>query len=80
MRQTAGHGEVIVAQGATVKFINMYLVGYIILVIGIGLALWQSGILARISGMCIVIGAIVAEGLCIMMSLSSGKPDITRER
>ena len=61
------------------KFINMYLVGYIILVLGIALALWQSGILARISGIWIVIGAIIAIGLGIMMSVSSGKPDISRE-
>ena len=61
------------------KFINMYLIGYIILVIGIALALWQSGILSRISGVWIVIGAIIAIGLGIMMSVSSGKPDITRE-
>ena len=62
------------------KFINMYLVGYVILVIGIALALWKSGMLAHISGMWIFIGAIVAVGLGIMMSVSSGKPDITRER
>jgi hypothetical protein len=61
------------------KFINMYLIGYIILVLGVALALWQSGILARISGIWIVIGAIIAIGLGIMMSVSSGKPDITRE-
>ena len=61
------------------KFINLYLVGYIILVVGIAMALWQSGILARVSGIWIVIGAIVAVGLGIMMSVSSGKPDITRE-
>ena len=61
------------------KFINMYLIGYIILVLGIALALWQSGILARISGIWIVIGAIIAIGLGIMMSVSSGKPDITKE-
>ena len=47
------------------KFINMYLIGYVILVIGIALALFQSGILARISGVWIVIGAIIAIGLGI---------------
>ena len=61
------------------KFINMYLIGYVILVIGVAMALWQSGILSRISGIWIVIGAIIAIGLGIMMSVSSGKPDITRE-
>jgi hypothetical protein len=79
MRQTAVEGRVTVAGGAPMKFINMYLIGYIILVLGIALALWQSGILARISGIWIVIGAIIAIGLGIMMSVSSGKPDITRE-
>lgn len=79
MRQTVLEGRVIVTSGAPMKFINMYLVGYIILVLGIALALWQSGILARISGIWIVIGAIIAIGLGIMMSVSSGKPDITRE-
>ena len=61
------------------KFINMYLIGYVILVLGVAMALWQSGILSRISGIWIVIGAIIAIGLGIMMSVSSGKPDITRE-
>ena len=61
------------------KFINMYLIGYVLLVLGVALALWQSGILARVSGVWIVIGSIVAIGLGIMMSVSSGKPDITRE-
>jgi hypothetical protein len=61
------------------KFINMYLIGYVVLVIGIALALFQSGILGRISGVWIVIGVIIAIGLGIMLSVSSGKPDITRE-
>ena len=62
------------------KFINMYLIGYIILVVGIALALWQSGILGRISGAWIAIASVIAVGLGIMLSVSSGKPDITRER
>lgn len=61
------------------KFINMYLVGYVVLVIGIALALWKAGILDRISGMWIFIGCIVAVGLGIMMSVAAGKPDITKE-
>lgn len=61
------------------KFINLYLVGYVILVVGVALALWQSGLLARISPIWIGIGAIVAVGLGIMLSVSAGKPDITKE-
>ena len=57
------------------KFINMFLVGYFVLVIGVTLALWQSGVLKHMSPIWIAIGVIVAVGLGIMMSVSSGKPD-----
>ena len=60
------------------KFINMFLVGYFVLILGVGLALWQSGVLNRMSPIWIVISAIVAAGVGIMMAVSSGKPEITR--
>ncbi len=60
------------------KFINMYLVGYVVLIIGIVLALWKTGVLEHISGVWIAIGVIVAVGLGLMMSVSAGKPDITK--
>jgi hypothetical protein len=59
------------------KFINMFLAGYFILVVGAGLALWQTGVLQKVSPIWIVIGCIVAVGLGIMMAVSSGKPDVT---
>lgn len=59
------------------KFINMYLIGYFILVVGICLALWQSGALNNIAPIWIGIGAIVAVGIGIMMAVSSGKPEGT---
>lgn len=59
------------------KFINMFLVGYFVLILGVGLALWQSGVLNRISPIWIVISAIVAAGVGIMMAVSSGKPEIS---
>ena len=61
------------------RFINIYLIGYFILVIGAALALWQAGILTRISGTWIAIGALIAVGLGIMLAVSAGKPEITRE-
>jgi hypothetical protein len=61
------------------RFVNIYLVGYFILVIGAALALWQAGILTRISGTWIAIGALIAIGLGIMLAVSAGKPEITRE-
>ena len=59
------------------KFINMYLIGYFILVVGICLALWQSGVLDNVAPMWIGIGALVAIGVGIMMAVSSGKPSGT---
>ena len=45
------------------RFINMYLIGYFILIIGICLALWQSGVLDSVAPIWIGIGAIVAVGV-----------------
>jgi len=56
------------------RFINMYLVGYFILVVGIGLALWQSGALKSVAPMWIGIGCLIALGVGIMLAVSSGKP------
>ena len=56
------------------RFINMYLIGYFILIVGICLALWQSGALNGVAPMWIGIGALVAIGVGIMMAVSSGKP------
>lgn len=61
------------------RFVHLYLVGYALLIIGALTALWHSGVLARVSVTWIVIGLIVAVGLGIMMAVSSGKPEITKE-
>jgi hypothetical protein len=61
------------------KFINMYLVGYVVLVIGVVLALVKMNVLQHVSGMWIAIGVILAIGLGVMMSVAAGKPAITRE-
>jgi hypothetical protein len=61
------------------RFVNIYLIGYFILVIGAVLALWQAGILTRISGTWVAIGVLIAVGLGIMLAVSAGKPEITRE-
>ncbi len=61
------------------RFINMYLVGYFILVLGALAALWYGGVLRHVSPIWVVIGLVIAIGLGIMLSVSSGKPEITRE-
>jgi hypothetical protein len=61
------------------RFIHLYLIGYFVLVVGAVLALWQSGVLARMSGVWLAIGALIALGLGIMLAVTAGKPTITRE-
>jgi hypothetical protein len=58
------------------RFIHLYLVGYVILVIGVILAMWKTGVLERMTPIWIVILALVAIGLGIMLSVRSGKPSI----
>jgi hypothetical protein len=61
------------------RFIHLYLIGYFVLVIGAGLALWQAGILAQLPAVWILIAAIIAVGLGIMLAVTAGRPTITRE-
>jgi hypothetical protein len=68
-----------IAENGAMKFIHMFLVGYFILIVGVGLGLWQLGLLSKVAPIWIVIGVIVAVGVGIMMSVSSGKPTLTEE-
>ncbi len=61
------------------RFVNIYLIGYFILVIGALAALWYGGVLRHISPIWILIGLVIAVGLGIMLAISAGKPEITRE-
>jgi len=62
------------------RFIHLYLTGYFILVIGAGLALWQAGVLARISPIWLLITAIIVVGLGLLLAASSVRSTtITRE-
>jgi hypothetical protein len=61
------------------RFVNVYLIGYFLLVLGAVAALWYGGVLRQISPMWIVIGLVISVGLGIMLAVSAGKPEITRE-
>jgi hypothetical protein len=61
------------------RFIHLFLIGYFIVIIGIGAALWQTGVLGHVAPIWIGIGTLVAIGVGIMLSVSSGRPTITEE-
>ena len=61
------------------RFIHLFLIGYCVLVLGVGLALWQTGVLSHVAPIWIGIGALLVVGLGIMLSVSSGRPTVTEE-
>ena len=61
------------------RFIHLFLVGYFILVVGVALAAWQTGVLNHVAPIWIAITVIVAVGVGIMLAVSSGKPTVTEE-
>jgi hypothetical protein len=61
------------------RFVNIYLIGYFVLIMGALAALWYGGALRQISPVWVIIGLVIAIGLGIMLSVTAGKPEITRE-
>lgn len=62
------------------RFIHLYLIGYFVLVLGAGLALWQAGVLHRISPMWALITVLIVVGLGVLLAVTSVRPTtITRE-
>jgi hypothetical protein len=61
------------------RFVHIYLAGYFLLLIGALAALWYGGVLSHLSPIWITIGLVIAIGLGIMLAVSAGKPEITRE-
>jgi hypothetical protein len=53
------------------RFIHIYLIGYFLLVIGAGLALWQAGILRYIPPVWLSISALIVIGLGLVLAVSS---------
>src|SRR5512135_3110290 len=62
--------------GSTMKWVGLYLVGFIVLSGGVLAALWKLGLLANIEPTWIVIGVMIVLGLGIMLSVSqSGRKE-----
>jgi hypothetical protein len=56
------------------RFMHLYLIGYFVLVVGAGLALWQAGVLQRVAPAWIGIAALIAVGLGIMLAVTASGP------
>jgi hypothetical protein len=59
------------------RFVNLYLIGYALLVAGALLALWQAGILARVSPTWLAIGLLIAAGFGVMLAVASARPPVS---
>ena len=53
------------------RWMGLYLVGYVLVVIGIVAALWKTGVLANIGTFWTAVGVVVAVGIGIILSVSS---------
>lgn len=53
------------------KWTGMYLLGYVVLMLGLLAALWKLGVLASIGTIWTLIGVVIAIGLGIMIAVSS---------
>ncbi len=57
------------------RFIHLYLIGYFVLVIGAGLALWQAGVVRHLSPAWLGIAALVVVGLGIILAVTAVRPN-----
>ena len=53
------------------KWTGMYLLGFVILMLGLLAALWKLGVLASIGTIWTLIGVVIAIGIGIMIAVSS---------
>ena len=53
------------------KWMGLYLLGYVILVGGVLAALWKMGVLERLGAAWTVIGLVIAVGVGIMIAVNS---------
>ena len=64
------------------KWMGIYLLGYLLLIGGVLLALWKTGVLASIGTTWTAIGILIAIGIGIMIAVANSgrKENITVDR
>jgi hypothetical protein len=53
------------------KWVNLYFLGYALLIAGIVAALWKAGVLERVGAAWTGIGVVIALGIGIMVSVAN---------
>jgi hypothetical protein len=53
------------------KWMNIYFIGYLIFLVGVGLALWKAGVIESIGTTWTLIGFVIALGIGIMVSVAN---------
>ena len=61
------------------RFIHLYLVGYFLLVIGAGIALWQAGAATRVPGEWLALAALVAAVLGVLLVVTSSRRPVAHD-
>ena len=59
------------------RFLKLYLIGYFVLLVGAGMALWQAAVLDDIPGMWLATGVVIAVGFGIMLAVASAPRSVT---
>lgn len=65
--------------GQRMRFVLLFLVGYCLPALGVGLVLWQTGLLGRVAPVWVGAGALAVVGVGIGLSVLSEKPIVGEE-
>ena len=61
------------------RSIPVFLIGYFVVLLGVGLALRETGLFSQVEPIWVGIGAIIAVGAGIMLSVSSSKRRVVEQ-
>jgi hypothetical protein len=59
-------------EGSNMKWTGLYLLGYVILMVALGLALWKTGVLQSLGAFWTGVAVLGAVGVGIILAVTSG--------